>query len=114
MRDVSPSPVQRFDDLLTEERQAIRIADFARLSELIARKEALLAALADLPAEQTARLRSRAEENQQLLQATLRGLRNARDRLQQIKTAAHGFTGYDNRGQPQSIRNDTGTVEKRA
>ncbi|MFT3687980.1 hypothetical protein [Paenirhodobacter sp.] len=100
--------------LLAQERDVIRTADFARLGSLVQRKQDLIDALAGTPTAALGNIRAEAEQNQRLLEAALRGVRNAQIRLQQIREGARGFTGYDRHGQAQHITRAEGTVEMRA
>lgn len=101
-------------DLLAQERDVIRVADFSRLGALVHRKQELISALTGTPATMLAEIRKDAERNQRLLEAALRGIGSARNRLRQIREGARGFTGYDRHGNPQRISRGDGTVEVRA
>lgn len=100
--------------LLNHERDVIRAADFAQLAPLVQRKQELITALSGTPASALSGIRKEAERNQRLLEAALRGVGNARARLQQIREGARGFTGYDRHGQARQISRGEGTVEVRA
>ncbi|RWR08269.1 hypothetical protein [Paenirhodobacter populi] len=108
------TPATRLSGILEQERRAILSGDFARLPQLIEAKERLTSAPLDLSREDAAALQQAAQQNQRLLSASLRGVRSALNRLQQIDEGARGYTGYDRNGQATSIRRSEGNVERRA
>ncbi|KFI28838.1 hypothetical protein [Paenirhodobacter enshiensis] len=101
-------------DLLNDERIAIRTGDFARLGDLVARKEKAMADMQALPASRIPALRSRIEENQRLIEAALNGFRSARSRIEQIAASVRSCTTYDRNGQSQQISLDSPAIERRA
>lgn len=109
-------PIVALEVLLEDEVETLRRADFATLSHLIARKEALLEALGSGPPPGPAaldRLRRKAERNGQLLLAARRGLHAARRRIAELAQAARPET-YDATGQRQGLAPPAGSLEHRA
>lgn len=114
MSRAEPAAIAALKDLLLQEREVIRKADFARIECITKRKQELIAELAGTPATELQDIRKEAARNQRLLEAALKGIGNARARLQQIRDGARGFTGYDRNGQARPISRGEGTMEIRA
>ena len=106
--------IAELKSLLVQEREILRKGAFAEMPALAQRKQELIGALEGTPGSALADVRAQALRNQTLLDAALRGVRNARGRLQQIEEGARGFTGYDRNGQARRISRGEGTVEIRA
>lgn len=104
------------EGLLDAERHAIRNGEFEGLSQLSEKKEKLLDRLeqSDLSAKDLGHLRSKAEANQRLLAAAIKGVRAARRRLEMIRQAAHGLNTYNSQGQARTIGSSVGSFERRA
>ena len=114
----TPDLLAEIEDLLHEERAALRAADFAGLAPLAVRKDRLLdrLGLASRPQDEVGvdRIRRAAQRNQRLLLASLRGVRAARQRLEDIKSARSVLNTYDHLGNRQDIHLDIGNLEHRA
>jgi hypothetical protein len=92
------------ESLLDDMRARVRAADFAGLASLAPQLEA---ALADLDPRRDAgalrRLKVKADQNADLLDAARRGLRAARRRLEETRRAAQGLQTYDVKGRRADI-----------
>ena len=114
MSEHNDGAIRQLLEHLRQEREALRAGRFQELAPLIARKEALLAALAGTPGARLAQVQRMAQENQHLLQAAIEGVRAARIRLGEIVQGAQGYHSYDQRGRAQRISPERPTLEKRA
>jgi hypothetical protein len=85
------------DDLLDEAHRALLTGDLARLGQLAPQVEDQAETPATMDGATAARLRRKADRNAQLLQAALRGLRSAKERLADIRGST-ALTTYDARG----------------
>jgi len=116
--------LRRLGRLLDDEAEAIRAGDLQTLALLPQQKTALVAALearAQGPqpaqpgeAEMLTRLRQQATVNQQLLGATLKGMRSALLRLDALRRAGRSLQSYDATGRPQVIDTPRSSLERRA
>ena len=88
--------------LLDQTRDALIAGNFAVLSQLSAQVEVLADALPHVDRPTADRLRSKADRNARLLQAAMRGIKAARQRLSDISTASTLST-YDARGRREVI-----------
>lgn len=92
------------DQVLDDVAARVRAADFQALARLAPQLEAALAAL---PGSQDPalmqRLKRKAEENAQLLDAARRGLRAARRRLEETRRVGAGLQTYDGTGRRSEI-----------
>jgi flagellar biosynthesis/type III secretory pathway chaperone len=104
------------ETLLEAERNALLLGDFAALSDLLARKQALVAELAasGVGASALRRLRAMAERNATLLEASMRGLRGASRRLSEIRRANGPLYTYGQDGAQQTLGTPAGSFERRA
>ncbi len=101
-------------DLMRLEREAILAGDFSEIEGFAARKSALLESIAGAKPERLRYAKRAASENLQLLDAALKGVRSAQQRLNLILKAQSGFNSYDTRGRSRGIGPGSSTVEKRA
>ncbi|AMY68057.1 hypothetical protein [Frigidibacter mobilis] len=123
MADVTQM-LHRLGRLLDDEAQAIRAGDLQTLALLPLEKAALVSAVeacAQGPqpaqpgeAEMLTRLRQQATVNQQLLGATLKGMRSALLRLDALRRAGRSLQSYDATGRPQVIDTPRSSLERRA
>ena len=99
------------DTLLEDMARQVRRADFAALALLTPQLEAALAGFGGAIDPATmGRLRRKAEENAQLLDASRRGLRAARRRLEETRRASAGLQTYDGKGRRSEIIPDGPTA----
>ncbi|EKE43790.1 hypothetical protein OCGS_2124 [Oceaniovalibus guishaninsula JLT2003] len=98
--------------LLEDERAALLKGDFAALSRLEGPKERAIDALADLSAAEIEAIGAKAALNQQLLQAAMRGIAAARDRLAAIRDGAQVAT-YDTDGTVTKMMRVPPTLQRR-
>ena len=90
--------------LLDEVKSMVRAADFSGLADVAPRLEAALAGLGKLSdAGLLKRLKAKADENASLLDASQRGLRAARRRIDESRRAAFGLQTYDVKGRRADI-----------
>jgi len=96
---------KRLDAVLEQEREALRIGQIEGLAEMAEEKARLLDTLSRKPCapEVLSRLRSGMERNAKLAEAAALGIRDAMNRLQEIKKATGPINAYSNDGSPQSI-----------
>ena len=106
--------VELLERLFDLERHAIRTGVFAALTDLAARKEELADGLEGAPAEALERLRARAQGNQRLLAAALKGVRAAQRRLDLITRASRSLSSYDALGRARTVASGGPKVERRA
>ncbi|MDD8022007.1 MAG: hypothetical protein PHX82_02705 [Paracoccaceae bacterium] len=114
MHDTIEQTTEALIDLLRLERHAIINGEFEAVIDIATRKEALITALTGAPEPQLGKIREVAHENQRLLNAALKGVRAAQQRLKRIMDASKSFNSYDGRGRARTINPDTGSVERRA
>lgn len=102
--------------LLKDERQAIRTGELARLDTLAARKDQLLADIAQLKlsAQEAMALRESADRNARLLQAAIRGVRDARDRLAALQSARDELNVYSADGARRQVAAAPRKLERKA
>lgn len=106
--------IELLEQVFDVERHAIRTGEFSGLAELATRKEALIGNLRGAPADALDHLRARAQENQRLLAAALKGVRAAQRRLDTITRASRSLNSYDALGRARTIASDRTQVERRA
>lgn len=106
--------IESLERLLDVERFAIRAGAFDGLVEIASRKEVLIDTLGGVDAETLARLRKKAEGNQRLLSAALKGVRAAQRRLDMIRRASRSLNSYDALGRARTIGSAGPNVERRA
>jgi len=111
----SRDALDRLEDLLDRERQAVLNGDFDRLHRLVAEKEHLLetAKRGSVDPDRIASLGIKARRNQQLLDAAGDGIRAVSDLLNNLKKGA-GLSTYDSAGQRKEHAGTRATVERRA
>lgn len=117
-RNNSSEAIETLEGLLDAERHAIRSGEFAGLETLARVKSDLLDQISANPPPDGAaaleRVRAKANANQGLLAAALKGVRAAQRRLDMIHRASRSLNTYDSMGRAKSIDSGTGTVERRA
>lgn len=92
------------ETLLHDMAERVRQADFPALARLTPQVEAALAALpAGADPALMGRLRRKAEENAQLLEAARRGLRAARRRVEETRRVGAALQTYDGKGRRAEI-----------
>ncbi|WP_343116393.1 flagellar protein FlgN [Ostreiculturibacter nitratireducens] len=110
--------ISALEEMLDAERHAIRNAEFDGLGKLAARQAELLdrlvASVESPDATALLRLKARADANQRLLSAALKGVQAAKRRLEMIRAASRSINSYDGRGRAQTISCGNSTVERRA
>ncbi len=90
--------------LLDQAYEAILKSDFAALPEISARLEhALDSGAARLDEEALRRIRRKADRNAVVLLAAQRGIRSARRRLEEVRSAASGLVTYDRQGKRAAV-----------
>lgn len=86
----------KFEQLLKEERQAILRGDFEHVAQLGRAKEKSLQRLidAELPDADIAPVKVALQQNQTLIDAALKGVRDAIGTLREIRTLHENFASY--------------------
>lgn len=107
---------QRLELLLADERRALLSGDFGSLTDFIQAKEQLLSKLerAKLPAEDLRTLREAAASNQSLLDAALKGVQAARQRIEMAKNGGPSFSTYNAQGNAMAHNKPSSKIERRA
>lgn len=103
--------------LLAEERQLLLAGNLAGLSALAPRKEEAMRAVPQTNGSQAnalAALRRDLAANQALLAAAAKGIRAALDRVEAIRTVAHGLSAYNAKGEVVRHRPASNSLERRA
>lgn len=104
------------DRVLAAERSALLNGNIAALAGLAEEKERALAALVAEPAGvmHLGSIRARAEANAMLIEAALRGVRTARERLETARNGGVNLSTYDAQGRTASVPNNRRGLERRA
>ena len=102
--------------VLADERRAIRLGNYDALPDLAARKSALEAVLSDLrlTRAQAERIATDARRNAELLHAAIEGVRAARVRIEELRSAGQGLRVYTASGVPQEVGRATGRLTRKA
>lgn len=102
--------------LLAEERSAVIIGDFAKLTALTPKKESLLEALVatNLPARKMAELAKNIDKNQTLLSAAMRGIEAAQNRMAILEKVRTGSNVYSRNGQVTQMTSENPTLKRKA
>lgn len=95
---IADLPLSRAAQLLDQVHAALLRADYAALPAMTAALEEELAARAPWSEPQMAVIRGKATRNGACLIAAQRGVKAARRRLAEIRTAAAGLVTYDRKG----------------
>ncbi len=108
--------VDQIGTLLEQEYQLIRAGDFDALRDLVSQKERLFDRLHELPrnTRQLEALKSLAERNQVILDATRDGIGAAIQRIERIIAAQYDLKTYDKSGQRSDYSDAAHKLEKRA
>ncbi len=109
--------VHDLQTLLATERDHLVQGHLEKVADLTSDKETLIRLLddtADLDHEQLAGLRQEAARNQRLLESSLKGLRSARTRLEEIRKVATQLDTYTSGGKIQNLREAAPKLERRA
>ncbi len=96
------------EELLERERKHVLRGDLSKFAELLNEKEELLQRLSGVQSEESPRvqmMQSRMQYNQSLLEAAMRGIKSASERLQDIRSVRDGVETYDNRGKRKHLPN---------
>ncbi len=101
---------------LSQEREAIRKAGFARLDEMAGKKEDLFlqVAQATLSNAELSRLKQAIDRNQSLLAAAIAGVHAAQTRLAALDHVRAGLSVYDQSGQMATYPTTKPDIEKKA
>jgi len=109
--------LRALEDLLDAERNSILQGELVGIPRLIKRKEALLermSATAD-DSDTLLRIREKAGRNTALLEAALKGVRNAINRLEILRAGRRTLNTYDKSGQRLSLGGSANSaLEKKA
>lgn len=96
--------MDQLENVLEDIRQAALAADFMRMASLVPQVEQALGEALPLQDPQAlARLRSQAEMNMRLLDASRRGIHAARRRVEEVRRAQQGLQTYDSSGNRSDI-----------
>lgn len=105
---------EMLEAVLEVERYVLSTGNFGTLTEIIAEKSRLIDMLDAEDAGSLARLQESARQNQALLDAALKGMRAAQQRITAIRQAGHTLNSYDDQGRAKQIIGDHRSVERRA
>ena len=108
--------VRALEEVLDVERHALRNGELKGLSQLSEVKASLLRRLekSELRAGDLERLKLRADQNQRLLAAAIKGVKAAQRRLEMIRQAVRGLNTYDRHGHARKIESSASSLERRA
>lgn len=111
-----PSVVDALEDLLDRERQAILTGNLDSIARQLAEKTRLLENLPTATADlaHIARLKAKADRNQELLIAVARGIKSATQRLKELNKPAAVLRTYDEGGASREIVAPKSSLERRA
>ena len=108
---------EQLQDIIEQERAALKLGDFDAVAELFEKKEALASQLEEFPAQRSMiePLRDGLRRNQELFDQALAGLRNVANRLGDMNRVRRALNTYDAQGRSQIIDAPaTPTMERRA
>lgn len=122
MKDSMQALLRDLEAVLEDERQALTRGDVPALTGLVARKQAAIDRLgkageppgATAPQDKLARLRLKAQRNQDLMDHALRGLRDVAGRIGGHDNPNRPLETYDSVGKRQALGNPGGSIERRA
>lgn len=118
MTDTPQTLVNKLDDLLDKERQALMSGDLDAIGELLSAKETLIDKLAQIDAAENNILmgvQDKMQRNQILLDGALQGIRRAAARLAAVRQVRKSLETYDEAGRKRAIESEVvHKVEKRA
>lgn len=113
--------IDALDDLLEEERTALKAGDLAALEPILAKKEELIDALNEISEAEDSQpedftdVQSKVSRNQDLLQNAMLGIKAVSSRMAELRKVRRGLEVYDQRGQRNSFHtNNQKKLEKRA
>jgi hypothetical protein len=108
--------IDRLEDYLEDERQAIRTAKLDRLFKLEKERKTVLDGLGTLNGDpvRLQKLRLRARRNGELMQAAASGIRSAIRRIEELQRATGPINSYSAEGKPRSIGTNNYTIERKA
>lgn len=95
--------VHDITDVLDRTYESLRKADYAALSALTAATEAALADLQAIDADTLHRLKTLALRNAECLKASLKGVRAARRRVEEVLAADRKLVTYGQNGQRETV-----------
>ena len=109
-------PLIRLHDTIAQEKKALLQGDYAALEQLHADKLRHMLALENAPpSRQDLRvLRQLMDANQALMEAALRGVHTAKDRLSALQKVHAGLTTYEQDGRLANHQAAPARVEKKA
>ena len=102
---------------LEQERLFLIRGDIDSLGEMAEAKRELLDSTpeeSDIGAEDLSRLQRQAARNMTMIEAALRGVRSARQRLEDIKRVSHNLDTYSAKGAMKNLGDVPRNVERRA
>ena len=109
--------LEQLDDLVQEERDALLQGHLDSISDILARKEAMIDALAELhpPRDALERLQEHMNRNQALFDKTLEGIRNVANRLSALRRLRKSLDTYDEHGRKTEMADPQASrLERRA
>ena len=111
-----PEVADALDRLLEQERELILKGRLEALVRLGTEKIRLLEKLptTQVDAETLERLRAKADRNQELLGAVIRGIRSVSQRLEALQNTQKELRTYDSGGHSQDLRRTKASFERKA
>lgn len=103
-------------DILDEEAEALKGADFDRVNHLAREKEQLIEGLAQSRMSQRLAIRigKRAQRNAKLFEAAINGIKSAGKRLSEMRSVRDGMRVYGSEGEVQNVKTTAGKLERKA
>lgn len=110
------SPIKKLLALMENENAIIRRGDLKGLPPIAEQKEQLVKELAGFRASQVEiqGLQAAAVRNARLLAAAVTGIRQARERLDEIQAVQSSLNVYDAKGSRQTVTSKAGRLERKA
>lgn len=105
---------EMLEAVLEVERFVLSTGNLGSLKEIIAEKARLIDKLSTEDAGSLGKLQESARRNQAMLDAALKGIRAAQQRVSAIMQAGHTLNSYDDQGRARRITGDHRNVERRA
>lgn len=113
---MSERRARALERLLDQERHLIMQGQFDSLGDLTRKKSDALSGLGSwgLTADRMKKISAKVSRNQSLLDAAIRGIRAARQRVETVIETAGSLSTYTNSGKKAELGNQSGGLEKKA
>lgn len=117
-RQNAQSLINNLDELLEEERGALKKGELSKLEDILSRKENLIDQLNAIQDKEQSALdvvHGKVSRNQDLLKSAMLGIKAVSNRMQELRKVRRGLDVYDQRGRRARYATSGSTkLEKRA